>query len=120
MVNRLTGNTNYVIMGAHFQGLWLRPLYALYNMDLYKIGLNEIFRCFMACCCPSIKMDQIENVSNYGIRGICFLSSFLPFVIQLRVCLYRGKTREKFNLHGKVTNDTTVLADPYFRYDSYL
>ena len=58
----------------------------------------------MACCCPSIKMDQIENVSNYGIRGICFLGSFLPCVIQLRVCLYRGKTREKFNLHGKVTN----------------
>ena len=67
----------------------------------------------MACCCPSIKMDQIENVSNYGVRGICFLGSFLPFVIQLRVCLYRGKTREKFNLHGKVTNDTTVLADPF-------
>ena len=72
----------------------------------------------MACCCPSIKMDQIENVSNYGIRGICFLGSFLPCVIQLRVCLYRGKTREKFNLHGKVTNATTVLTETYFRYDS--
>ena len=64
-------------------------------------------------------MDQIENISNYGIRGICFLASFIPGIIQLRVCLYRRKTREKFNLHGNVTNDTTVLTDPYFRIDLY-
>ena len=74
----------------------------------------------MACFCPSIKMDQIENVSNYGIRGICFLASFIPCIIQFRVCLYRGKTREKFNLHGKVTNDTTVLTAHIFHcYYSY-
>ena len=107
MVNRLIGNTNYAIMGAHFQGLWgYGRLYGthIFPKFCFTSRTSGIFRCFMACCCPSIKMDQIENVSNYGIRGICFLGSFLPCVIQLRVCLYRGKTREKFNLHGKVTN----------------